>query len=91
MPCIEKTQIESNYIRIRVPSGFVECDGVMDNLLKIKNLLKKDQQGLNIREISEKLNINRNFVAKLLDILTAKEEVEIRVHGRSKIYYLAKR
>jgi PAS domain S-box-containing protein len=62
----------------------------MDNLSKIKNLLKKDQQGLNIREISEKLNINRNSVAKLLDILTAKEEVEIRVHGRSKIYYLAK-
>jgi len=90
MPCIEKTQIESNYIHIRVPSGFVECDGIMDNLLKIKNLLKKDQRGLNIREISEKLNINRNSVAKLLDILTAKEEVEIRIHGRSKIYYLVK-
>ncbi|MDD1700040.1 MAG: PAS domain S-box protein [Methanoregula sp.] len=62
----------------------------MDNLSKIKSLLKKDQRGLNIREISEKLTINRNSAAKLLDILTAKEEVEIRVHGRSKIYYAAK-
>ena len=62
----------------------------MDNVAKIKNLLKKDQRGLNIREISEKLHINRNSVARLLDILTAKEEVEIRIHGRSKIYYLAK-
>jgi PAS domain S-box-containing protein len=62
----------------------------MENLSKIKNLLKKDQRGLNIREISEKLTINRNSVAKLLDILTAKEEVEIRIHGRSKIYYLTK-
>jgi len=62
----------------------------MDNVAKIKNLLKKDPRGLNIREISEKLHINRNSVAKLLDILTAKEEVEIRVHGRSKIYYPAK-
>jgi PAS domain S-box-containing protein len=62
----------------------------MDHLSKIKNLLKKDQNGLNIREISEKLQINRNSVAKMLDILAAKEEVEIRVHGRSKIYYLAK-
>lgn len=67
-----------------------ECDKIMGNLSKIKNLLKKDQRGLNIREISEKLNINRNSVAKLLDILTAKEEVEFRIHGRSKIYYLAK-
>ena len=62
----------------------------MDNVAKIKNLLKKDPRGLNIREISEKLHINRNSVAKLLDILTAKDEVEIRVHGRSKIYYPAK-
>jgi PAS domain S-box-containing protein len=62
----------------------------MDNLSKIKNLLKKDQRGLNIREISEKLDINRNSIAKLLEILTAKEEVEFRAHGRSKIYYLAK-
>jgi PAS domain S-box-containing protein len=62
----------------------------MDNVSKIKNLLKKDPRGLNIREISEKLTINRNSVAKLLDILAAKEEVEIRVHGRSKIYYPAK-
>jgi PAS domain S-box-containing protein len=62
----------------------------MDNVSKIKNLLKKDPRGLNIREISEKLTINRNSVAKLLDILAAKEEVEIRVYGRSKIYYPAK-
>ena len=62
----------------------------MDSLLKIKNLLKKDHRGLNIREISNILNINRNTAAKLLDILTAKEEVEIRVYGRSKVYYLAK-
>jgi PAS domain S-box-containing protein len=62
----------------------------MDNVLKIKNLLKKDQRGLNIREISEKSGINRNSVARLLDILSAKDEVEIRTHGRSKIYYLTK-
>jgi PAS domain S-box-containing protein len=62
----------------------------MDTVVKIKNLLKKDQRGLNIREISEKLSLNRNSVAKVLDILTAKEEVEIRTHGRSKIYYLTK-
>jgi PAS domain S-box-containing protein len=62
----------------------------MDNAAKIKNLLKKDQNGLNIREISQELHINRNSVAKLLDILAAKEEVEISVHGRSKIYYPVK-
>ncbi|MCX6690468.1 MAG: PocR ligand-binding domain-containing protein, partial [Methanoregula sp.] len=61
----------------------------MDDISKIKDLLKKDQRGLNIREISENLKINRNSVAKLLEILTAKEEVEIRVYGQSKVYQLA--
>ncbi|WP_321506233.1 PAS domain S-box protein [uncultured Methanoregula sp.] len=63
----------------------------MDDICRIKDLLKKDRKGLNIREISETLKINRNSVAKLLDILTAKEEVEIRTYGRSKIYCLAQR
>jgi len=88
--------LKKNQIRNVITFGIdyfrdsAECDEIMDNLSKIKSLLKKDQRGLNIREISEKLTINRNSAAKLLDILTAKEEVEIRVHGRSKIYYAAK-
>ncbi|MFA4875795.1 MAG: PAS domain S-box protein [Methanoregula sp.] len=42
-----------------------------------------------IREISQQLSINRNSVARLLDILTAKEEVEFTMYGRSKVFYLA--
>jgi PAS domain S-box-containing protein len=60
----------------------------MDDIQKITDLLKKEQRGLNIREIAEKLKINRNSIAKLLDILTAKDEIEKRVHGRSKVYYV---
>ena len=87
---------EKNQIRNVITCGreylwdSAESDEIMGDQSKIKDLLKNNQRGLNIREISEKLKINRNSVAKLLDILTAKEEVEIRVHGRSKIYYLAK-
>ncbi len=62
----------------------------MDDLSKLKDLLEKDPAGMHIRAISEKLNQNRNSVAKLLDILTAKGEVGIRVHGRSKVYTLTK-
>jgi len=90
MPCIEKKPNRNRYIGTEYPKDSAACYQVMGNALKIKILLKKTRNGLNIREISEKLAINRNSVARLLDILTAKEEVEFRVHGRSKIYYLAK-
>jgi len=44
---------------------------------------------MNIHQISEGLKINRNYVSKYLDILTAQEEVAVRTFGRSKVYYLS--
>jgi len=60
-----------------------------DEFTQIKELLKKIPHGLNIREISDKLKINRNSVAKYLDILTTREEVDVRIHGKAKVYYLS--
>ena len=68
-----------------------EMDAPLDDVSRIKSLLKEEPLGLNIREISEKLDLNRNSAAKLLEILTVKEEVEIRVYGRSKVYLLAQK
>ncbi|NMB79953.1 MAG: PAS domain S-box protein [Methanomicrobiales archaeon] len=62
-----------------------------DEVEKIKQFLKKDARGMNIREISDGLKINRNSVAKYLDTMTAQEEVECRVFGKSKVYYLSQR
>ncbi|MCK9579407.1 MAG: PAS domain S-box protein [Methanoregula sp.] len=44
---------------------------------------------MNIREISEALEINRNSVAKYLDVLTTREEVEFKLFGKSKVYFLS--
>jgi len=46
---------------------------------------------MNIREISDALRINRNSVAKYLDVLTTREEVDFKVFGKSKVYYLSQR
>jgi PAS domain S-box-containing protein len=64
-------------------------DKYLDEILKIKEFLKKDPRGMNIQQISVGLQINRNFVSKYLDILTAQEEVAVRMFGRSKVYYLS--
>lgn len=44
---------------------------------------------MNIREISDALRINRNSVAKYLDVLTSREEVEFKIFGKSKVYFLS--
>jgi PAS domain S-box-containing protein len=64
-------------------------DSNPDEISKIKKFLKKDPRGMNIHQISEGLKINRNYVSKYLDILTAQEEVAVRTFGRSKVYYLS--
>jgi PAS domain S-box-containing protein len=64
-------------------------DNYPDEISKIKEFLKKDPRGMNIQQISEGLKINRNFVSKYLDILTAQEEVAVRKFGRSKVYCLS--
>lgn len=60
-----------------------------DELTRIKEFLKKNTRGMNIREIADAIHVNRNSVAKYLDILTTREEVEVKVFGKSKVYYLS--
>ncbi|NMB78505.1 MAG: PAS domain S-box protein [Methanomicrobiales archaeon] len=62
-----------------------------DESIRIKDFLKKNSRGMNIREISDALKINRNSVAKYLEVLTSREEVEVKNFGKSKVYFLAQR
>ncbi|NMB77895.1 MAG: PAS domain S-box protein [Methanomicrobiales archaeon] len=62
-----------------------------EELVRVKAYLKKDLRGMNIRQISEGLKISRNLASKYLDILTAQEEVECRVYGKSRVFFLSPR
>ncbi|MFA5269347.1 MAG: PAS domain S-box protein [Methanoregula sp.] len=62
-----------------------------DESLRIREFLRKNSRGMNIREIAEALRINRNSVAKYMDVLTTREEVEVKSFGKSKVYFLSQR
>lgn len=57
---------------------------------KIKEIIKKKPRGVTIKEISKKIGVNRNVVAKYLDVLQIEGEVEVETYGRSKVYFPAK-
>lgn len=62
-----------------------------DTLSQVLVLLKENPRGLNIREISQAIGVNRMSVAKYLEVLTAVGTVEVRTMGSSKIYHLSRR
>ncbi|MGD1003794.1 MAG: PAS domain S-box protein [Methanoregulaceae archaeon] len=58
---------------------------------RIKNALKFSKKGMSISEITRQLKMNRNSVAKYLEILLISGQVEIKIYGTSKVYTLSQR
>lgn len=58
---------------------------------KILNILKFKQQGMTISEISRKVKINRNSVAKYLQLLEVSGQVEMQVVGNAKVFTTSRR
>ena len=62
-----------------------------EKIARIKNLLKFKPKGMSISDISHSLKMNRNSVAKYLDLLLVSGQVEMRSYGTAKIYFLSQR
>jgi PAS domain S-box len=62
-----------------------------DKITKIKNLLKFRPKGLTISDISQQLKMNRNSVAKYLEILLISGHVEMRTFGAAKVFFISNR
>lgn len=62
-----------------------------EKISRIKNALKFRSKGMSISEIAHHLKLNRNSVAKYLEILLMSREVEAKKYGTSKVYTLSSR
>ena len=60
-------------------------------LTRIKNFLKGSSKGYTVTAISKGIDINRNSVAKYLDVLCTSGIVELKIIGSAKVYSLTKR
>lgn len=63
----------------------------IDLLSQIKGILKNNPKGMSVTDISHRLKMNRNSVAKYLDILSISGQVEMRTFGPAKVYFLSQR
>ena len=58
---------------------------------KIRSILVGSTKGYTVTEIARKLGINRNSVAKYLDIMVTSGTVEMKLVGSAKLFTLSKR
>jgi PAS domain S-box-containing protein len=57
----------------------------------IKDLLKKNSNGMSVTDISKALNKNKNTVGRYLDILLISGQVDMRAFGMAKVYTISQR
>jgi PAS domain S-box-containing protein len=60
-------------------------------LTYIKELLRANPRGMTVTDISREIGINRNSVAKYLDVLLISGQVEMKRMGPAKAYFLSHR
>jgi PAS domain S-box-containing protein len=58
---------------------------------QIKDLLRKNPQGMSITDIVKEVNINRNTAGRYLENLLVSGQVELRRFGMAKIYRISQR
>ncbi len=58
---------------------------------KVKQYLRWSERGLTISDLTSKMDLNRNLVAKYLDMLLISGQVEMRFIGAAKVYTLSHR
>ncbi len=62
-----------------------------ENISKIKKALMFQSKGMSISDIARQLRMNRNSVAKYLEILQGTGQVDVKSSGTSKIYFISPR
>lgn len=66
-------------------------DSYWKELLRIKEILNAHPRGMTISEISNRLQITRNSIAKYLDVLLSTGQIEMRKIGSAKLYFISER
>jgi PAS domain S-box-containing protein len=60
-------------------------------LTAIKDLLKKNPEGMSVTDISKALKRNKNTIGRYLDILLISGHVDMRTYGMAKVYTISQR
>ena len=66
-------------------------DTYQQEIVQIQEILNENPKGMTVSDIARKMKINRNSVAKYLDIMRISGQVEMLTFGPAKVYFPSKR
>ena len=66
-------------------------DGYQHEISLIKKVLQENPKGMTVTDMSRKIKINRNSVAKYLDIMRISGHVEMITFGPAKVFFPSRR
>jgi len=66
-------------------------DSYQKELAQIRTILKNNKKGMTVSDIAKELQINRNSVAKYLDVLLISGHVEMVTFGPAKVFFPSRR
>jgi len=66
-------------------------DGYQNEISLIKKVLRENPKGMTVTDISRKIKINRNSVAKYLDIMRISGHVDMITFGPAKVFFPSRR
>lgn len=66
-------------------------DGYQQEITMIKRVLQENSKGMTVTDISRKIKINRNSVAKYLDIMRISGHAEMKTFGPAKVFFPSRR
>ncbi len=66
-------------------------DGYQREISLIQKILKENPKGMTVTDISRKIKINRNSVAKYLDVMRISGRVEMITFGPAKVFFPSRR
>jgi PAS domain S-box-containing protein len=66
-------------------------DGYEQEIEQIKQILRENPKGMTVTDVARKIKINRNSVAKYLDIMRISGHVEMITFGPAKVFFPSRR
>ena len=66
-------------------------DGYQREISLIKKVLKENPKGMTVTDISRKIKVNRNSVAKYMDIMRISGQVDMITFGPAKVFFPSRR
>ncbi|MBP2133331.1 PAS domain S-box-containing protein [Methanomicrobium sp. W14] len=66
-------------------------DNYADELSEILSTLKENPRGLSVSDIALRIGVNRNTVSRYLDMLRISGQVDMKIYGKAKVFFISQR